>query len=144
MLDFATEESPLEARRRELSSMVKEGRQVVAALSERKTAIGRKIDEALEGIQRLQDQIKAIDTVMEIVVTPSDIVFQPPRPAAPVLEVVVTQVEPALAEAAPSRPLSFRPVAYLKCVADGHDFRNSRSRPGHITCRRCRMRRSGS
>ena len=124
--------------------MIHEGRQVVAALSERKTAIGRKIDEALEGIERLQDQIKAIDTVMQIVVTPRDIVFQPPRPAAPVLEVVVTQVEPAPAEAAPTRPLPFRPVAYLKCVADGHDFMNSRSRPGHITCRRCKMRRGGS
>ena len=122
--------------------MIHEGRQVVAALSERQTAIGRKIQEAVDGIQRLQDQVKAIDTVMSIV-SPRDIAFPPPRPAAPLLEVVVTQAEPEPEAAAP-RPLPFRPVAYLKCVADGHDFMNSRSRPGHITCRRCKMRRGGS
>lgn len=141
MLDYVREETALEAKRRELASMITEGRQVVAALSERRTAIGRKIDEALEGIQRLQDQITAIDTVAGMVST-SEITFQPPRPIAPVLEVVAT-VEPSTPEAAASRPQSFRPVAYLKCVADGHDFMNSRSMPGHITCRRCRMRRSG-
>lgn len=139
MLDFATNESALESKRRELGSMIAEGRAVVAALSERQTALGRKIEEALDGIRRLQDQINAIDVVMGIV-DQRDIVFQSPRPAAPVLEVVARHAEPS-AEAEPPQP--FKPVAFLKCVADGHDFRNSRSMPGHITCRRCRMRRRG-
>jgi hypothetical protein len=141
VLDFAVEETALETKRRELASMVTEGRQVVAALSERQTAIGRKIQEALDGVQRLQDQINAIDIVMGLV-DQRTVSFQAPRPAPPVLEVVPSHVT-TLHEAEDARPLPFRPVAFLRCVAEGHDFRNSRSNPGHITCRRCRHRRGG-
>lgn len=141
MLDFATEEGALEAKRRELVSMIAEGRQVVAALLDRQGAIARKIEEAHDGIQRVQDQINAIDVVMGLV-DQRHIAFQPPRPIAPVLEVVASHSEPEH-DAAVSRPQPFRPMAYLKCVAEGHDFRNSRSMPGQITCRRCKFRRSG-
>jgi len=117
--------------------MIAEGRQVVAALSTRRHAIERKIEEAVEGIQRLEGQISAIDTVIDIVGAPS-IAFQPPRPPSPVLEVVATvEDEPA----APLRPHPFRPVAYLKCVTEGHAWLNSRSIPGAVTCCRCKVRR---
>jgi hypothetical protein len=137
VLDIVREESALEAKRRELTHKIAEGRQVVAALAERRDAADRKIEEALEGVQRLQDQLRAIDTVISLV-DPSDIAFQPPRPVMPVLEVVeTTDREPQ----PPLRPQPFRPVAYLKCFADGHDWMNSRSIPGAVTCRRCKTRR---
>lgn len=137
MLDVVSEETALEAKRRELTQKIAEGRQVVAALTERRDAIGRKIDEALEGVQRLQDQLKAIDTVISLV-NPYEVAFQPPRPLMPVLKVVdATDGE----SEASRRPQPFRPVAYLKCIADGHDWMSSRSVPGAVTCRRCKARR---
>lgn len=140
MLDVARQETTLEARRRELTLKIAEGRQVVAALSTRRHAIEQKIEEAAEGILRLENQVAAIDTVIGIVAS-QDIAFQPPRPAAPVLEVVA----PSAVDGAetPARPQAFKPVAYLKCVADGHEWMNSRSIPGAVTCRRCRARRKG-
>lgn len=52
-------------------------------------------------------------------------------------------VESALGSASQpaNRPQPFKPVTYLKCVAEGHDFMNSRAMPGYVTCRRCRVRR---
>jgi hypothetical protein len=137
VLDVARQETTLEARRRELTLKIAEGRQVVAALSTRRHAIEQKIEEAAEGIQRLENQVAAIDTVIGIVAS-QDIAFQPPRPAAPVLEVVAPSV---VDNAEPLRTQPFKPVAYLKCVADGHEWMNSRSVPGAVTCRRCRARR---
>jgi hypothetical protein len=139
VLDVVREETALEAKRRELAHKIAEGRQVVASLAERRDAIGRKIEEAVEGVQRLQDQLKAIDTVISLV-DPCDIAFQPSRPVMPVLEVVeAMNREPQ----PPLRPQPFRPAAYLKCFADGHDWMNSRSVPGAVTCRRCKARRKG-
>ena len=139
MLDVVTEETALQVKRRELTHKIAEGRQVVAALAERRDAIERKIEEAMEGVQRLQEQVKAIDTVITLV-NPCDVAFQPPRPVTPVLEVVeAMNREPQ----PPLRPQPFRPAAYLKCFADGHDWMNSRSVPGAVTCRRCKVRRKG-
>lgn len=39
-------------------------------------------------------------------------------------------------------PQPFRARAYFRCLALGHDMVLSRSHPGRITCRRCRMRRT--
>ena len=138
MLDIATDETSLDAKRRDIASKIAEGRQVVGALQERQAAIGAKIEEALAGLQRLQEQLTAIDTVLGLV-DHREIRFQPPRPAAPMLEVVTT-VEPS-AEAGASLRSPFRPVSYLKCMTDGHEFMNSRAMPGYVTCRRCRVRR---
>jgi hypothetical protein len=138
VLDVARQETTLEARRRELTLKIAEGRQVVAALSTRRHVIEQKIEEAAEGIQRLENQVAAIDTVIGIVAS-QDIAFQPPRPAAPVLEVVAASTVDGAETLA--RPQPFKPVAYLKCVADGHEWMNSRSVPGAVTCRRCRARR---
>jgi hypothetical protein len=40
-------------------------------------------------------------------------------------------------------PDGMRPAAFLKCVfvRRRHDYVNSKSRPGHLTCLRCRFRR---
>jgi hypothetical protein len=138
VLDLAHEETSLEAKRRELAAKIAEGNQVVDALLARQAAMGRKIEEALDGIQRLREQIGAIDTVISLV-DRSRIAFQPPRPVAPVLEVVPKAVESEAGEPLKAQP--FRPVGYLKCLAEGHEFMNSRSMPGYVTCRRCRVRR---
>lgn len=138
MLDLVHEETSLEAKRRELAAQIVEGAQVVDALLARQAAMGRKIEEALQGVQRLREQLGAIDTVMDLV-DHSRISFQPPRAAAPVLEVVPKAVEGDAATPLKSQP--FRPVSYLKCVTEGHEFMNSRSMPGYVTCRRCRLRR---
>jgi hypothetical protein len=140
VLDLVHEETSLEAKRRELAAQIVEGNQVIDALLARQAAMGRKIEEALEGVQRLREQLGALDTVIDLV-DDSRITFQPPRPAAPLLEVVPKVVE----REAPTPPKSqpFRPVSYLKCVAEGHEFMNSRSMPGCVTCRRCRIRRGG-
>ena len=38
---------------------------------------------------------------------------------------------------------ALRPIAFFKClfVRGGHDYVNSKARPGHLTCVRCRYRR---
>ena len=41
-----------------------------------------------------------------------------------------------------AKPQPFRARAYFRCLALGHDMVTSRSHPGRITCRRCRMRRT--
>lgn len=138
MLDLAHEETSLEAKRRELTSRIAEGHQVVDALMAHQAATARKIEEALEGVEHLQEQLRALDTVIGMV-GHQEVCVQPARPA-PVLEVVPAPVEQ------PSVPLKsqpFRPMSYLKCVAEGHNFMNSRAMPGYVTCRRCRMRRRG-
>jgi hypothetical protein len=139
VLDYIQEEAPLEAARRELLAKIVEGRRVVETLSARQTMIGRQIEEAAEAIQKLEEQLKAVDTVMRMVgsnisLTPAPL---PLRPAAPIAEVV--SAAPAPRE--PAAPQPFKPMSYLKCVADGHDFTHSRSHPGFVTCRRCRARR---
>jgi len=140
VLDLAHEETSLEAKRRELASRIAEGHQVVDALMARQAATARKIEEALEGVERLQEQMRALDTVIALV-GHQEVLFRRPRPVAPVLEVVSAPAEPRLNVPLKSQP--FRPVAYLKCIGDGHDFMNSRTMPGYVTCRRCRVRRRG-
>jgi hypothetical protein len=41
-----------------------------------------------------------------------------------------------------TKPEPFRPRAFFRCVTLGHDMVASRSHPGRITCRRCRLRRT--
>lgn len=41
-----------------------------------------------------------------------------------------------------AKPQPFRARSYLRCLTLGHDMVLSRSHPGRITCRRCRMRRT--
>jgi hypothetical protein len=38
---------------------------------------------------------------------------------------------------------SFKPLAFLKCLATGHAFQNSHSHPGYLTCVRCKFRKRG-
>ena len=40
-------------------------------------------------------------------------------------------------------PEGLRPIAFLRCLVlrRGHDYVNSKSKPGHLTCVRCRYRR---
>ena len=140
VLDLVREESSLEARHRELGLKIAEGRQVIDALALRRTAIDRKIEEASRGLQRLEQQREAVETVVNMVAE-ADIQFQPPRPVAPVLE-VVTSTASSAPVASPSAPERFKLRVFMKCVTtEGHDFVVSRSMPGHLTCRRCRVRR---
>ncbi len=44
---------------------------------------------------------------------------------------------------ASSKPSVLKPLAFLKCLAAGHEFQNSHSRPGYLTCVRCKFRKRG-
>lgn len=140
MLDLAHEDTLLDVKRQELIARLAEGHQVIDALTARQSAMGRKIDETLENVQRLREQVKAIDTVMGLV--GSEVSVQPQRPTARVLEVVPTAADRQEVSAS-LKPQRFRPLAYLKCMSAGHVFMNSRSMPGYVTCRRCHARRKG-
>ena len=37
--------------------------------------------------------------------------------------------------------MPFRPLRFLLCLFTGHRFMNSHSRPGFVTCVRCRVRK---
>jgi hypothetical protein len=30
---------------------------------------------------------------------------------------------------------------YMRCLSQGHRWKNSRAKPGHVTCERCGLRR---
>lgn len=36
--------------------------------------------------------------------------------------------------------MTFNPLRFLRCLLDGHRWRNSKTRPGYQTCERCGLR----
>ena len=141
MLDIGRQEISLQAKRRDLLAKIAEGRSVVASLQERQALMVSKIEEATAGLRRLEEQLRAMETVINVldeeglVLTPEILAPIPlrPVPAAP--------AQPFAGKPAPRTREPFKPLAYLRCVSEGHQLTNSRSSSGYVTCTRCRIRR---
>ncbi|HYG27119.1 MAG TPA: hypothetical protein VD906_09440 [Caulobacteraceae bacterium] len=150
MLDIGRQELSLQAKRRDLIAKVVEGRAVVATLVERHAAMARKIEEATAGLERLEEQLAALNTVIKVFDEEGFIPTAEPAPAAAPIPLRAVPSEPD-AQAAPFEPArrhtlvrnrdSFKLVAFLRCVSEGHQMVNSRTYTGHLTCTRCRIRR---
>ncbi|MGE5565500.1 MAG: hypothetical protein ACM3YN_05010 [Parcubacteria group bacterium] len=96
----------------------------------RQVAVSHKIEEALDGLQRLQHELNGMEAAAEI---------EDRAQRASALQLVETAATQPSQKTVQSQP--FRPLTYLKCLGNGHDFTYSRSMPGYVTCRRCRLRR---
>lgn len=145
MFDIARRETSLDAKRHELAAKVRDGRTAVAAMVARQAAMAGKIDEATAGLQRLERQLEAMDTVVRLFDEEELFVQTPSTRERPFL----VSNNPAVAHEAPvedvkqhvARRTPFRPTAFLQCLSDGHEMYASRSAPGHMTCTRCGVRR---
>lgn len=87
--------------------------------------LGAKIDQASDVLRQLERQLAATKMVVEQ--------LDQQRPSL--------NTEPVHALAPKRKPDPFKPVAFLRCLSVGHDMVASRSMPGRVTCRRCKMRR---
>lgn len=138
MLDIAMVDTSLEVKRRDLSARIVEGRRAIATLVERHAEMGRRIEMANEAVRELERKLAATNTVMALYEREGLILSVDPlsRPAPSVAP------EPAQAIIYPPRkPEPLRPMAFLRCLTDGHDMVMSRSVAGMATCRRCKLRR---
>lgn len=141
MLDIATVDTSLEAKRHDLETRIRHGRAAVALLINRRAIIDGKLEEATAGVRRLEEEFATVNAVLQMLGRES-LRLKPAPPASPpavVLDWPATTA-PRLAFTT-VEPEPFRPRAYFRCMVDGHDMVASRSHPDRITCRRCRLRR---
>jgi hypothetical protein len=120
---------------------------VIASLMERHATLGEKIDIAGASLRRIEQQLEALDVVRGLFGDEELLVHAPPpmRPA-PIPAMTATPAAPAphvrlVEEPSVQGPERFRLGAYLRCLSEGHDMMVSRSMSGHVTCRKCRVRR---